>query len=88
MEAVPGTEERALDLGSGFHNRSDTNCAYLCSLNPRSCNKSSLHFSITPTSDKMKPVTLLIISPQEHVARVSEHNVDYPMKAELNVNIL
>lgn len=88
MEADPGTEERALDLGSGFHNHSDTNCAYLCSLNPWSCSRSSVQFSTTPTPDKMKPVTLLIISSLEQVAGLSEHNVDYAARAELYVNTI
>lgn len=88
MEAEPGTEERAPYPGSGFHNRSDTNCAYLCSLSPQSCNKSSEQFSLPPIPDKMQPVTLLSISSQEQVARRSERNTRSPMKAQLCVSIM
>lgn len=88
MEAEPGTEERAPSPGSGFHNHSDTNCAYLCSLSPQSCNKSSEQFPIAPIPDKLQPVTLLSISSQEQVARMRERNMHSPKEAQLCVNIM
>lgn len=58
MEAELETEERALSMGSGFYNPSDTNCAYLCSPDPLSCKESSEQVSITPFPDKMEPAVL------------------------------
>lgn len=87
MEAELGIEERALNMGSGFYNPSDTNCAYLCSPDPLSRKESSVQVSITPIPDKMEPVVLPIISaPRSRLPDSVYKNTECPIKCEFQIN--